>query len=145
MPLASPPLADSSAGRGRRLFWPAVAAVALTGAVLVVHIINPYEPGNYPTCPWLAVTGTYCPGCGALRATHSLTHGDLGAALQRNPLVVVLAVAVVVGLAVWARRQWRGEPARRTPPVALLWVGLAAIVVFWIARNIPGWTWLSPV
>ena len=82
----TPPLADPSVGRGRRLWWPAATAVAATGFVLVAHFLDPNQAGNYPTCPWLALTGTFCPGCGTLRATHALSEGHLVEALQRNPL-----------------------------------------------------------
>jgi hypothetical protein len=48
----------------------AVAAGALAAAALV-HVVDPNDSGNYPTCPFLALTGRFCPGCGSLRAcTH---------------------------------------------------------------------------
>ena len=93
----APPLPDPSVGRGRRLLWPALSAVGATGFVLVAHLVDPNQPGNYPTCPWLALTGTFCPGCGTLRATHALSEGHLLEALQRNPLTVAAFTLMVLG------------------------------------------------
>ena len=40
-------------------------------------MVDPNQPGHYPTDPFLAITGLYCPGCGTLRALHALARGDL--------------------------------------------------------------------
>ena len=140
----TPLLADSSVGRGRRLFWPAVTAVGAAGFVLVAHLVDPNQAGNYPTCPWLAVTGTFCPGCGTLRATHALSEGHVVEALQRNPLAVAAFVVMILGFARWTRRQWRGEVRMTAAPAWVLYGMFWVIMAFWVARNIPGWTWLSP-
>lgn len=140
----TPPLTDPSVGRGRRLWWPAVTATAATGFVLVAHLLDPNESGNYPTCPWLALTGTFCPGCGTLRATHALSEGNVIEALQRNPLTVAAFVVMILGFARWTRRQWRGEQRMTAAPAWLLYGMFWLIIAFWIARNIPDWTWLSP-
>ncbi|PRY58006.1 uncharacterized protein DUF2752 [Knoellia remsis] len=141
----TPPSTDPSVGRGRRLLWPALTAAAAAGCALVVHVINPYEPGNFPTCPWLALTGTWCPGCGTMRATHSLTNGDVVEALQRNPLTVAAIVVMAFGFVRWTRREWRGEQRMTAAPAWLLYGLFVAIMAFWVLRNVPGWTWLSPV
>jgi hypothetical protein len=118
---------------------------ALAGAVAgtaYLYAVDPNQPGHYLPCPTYALTGTYCPGCGGLRAAHALLHGDLVASLGRNPLVLPLAIA----LAVWSLRWWR----RGRTPVRVDTSGwrfrlvMAGILVFWAARNVPGWTWLSP-
>ena len=114
------------------------------GAVGLVAVVDPNQPGHYPTCPFLALTGMYCPGCGSLRAVHDLAHGDLSGALARNPLTVLVLVGMLVAYAAWARRLWLGRPRQWTPP---RWLVTAAIVVYFafgVLRNVPGWTWLSP-
>ncbi|MFW5473756.1 DUF2752 domain-containing protein [Knoellia sp. CPCC 206450] len=140
----TPPLTDPSVGRGRRLLWPAVSAAGATGFVLVAHLLDPNQPGNYPTCPWLLLTGTFCPGCGTLRATHALSNGDVLEALHRNPLAVATFVVMVLGFARWTRRQWRGERRMTAAPAWLLYGLFWVIMAFWVLRNVPGWTWLSP-
>lgn len=144
MQVTTPPLTDPSVGRGRRLLWPAAAAVTATGYALVAHVLDPNQPGNYLTCPWLLLTGTFCPGCGTLRATHALTEGNLLEALARNPLTVGAFLLMALGFARWTRRQWRGEQRTTAAPAWLLYALFWAIMAFWILRNVPGWSWLSP-
>lgn len=129
----------------RRLWAPVATTAAATAYGLVVHIVDPNESGNYPTCPWLMLTGTYCPGCGALRATHALTDGDISLALQRNPVLVVGAIIGALFLLRWFGRKWRGYRRTQAPSALLLYGLVFAIWAFWILRNLPGWTWLSPV
>ena len=126
------------------LRMPALASVGALVATTVVAVVDPNQPGHYPTCPFLAVTGLYCPGCGSLRAIHALAHGDLGGALSRNPLTVIAVVGLAVGWVVWARRLWRGQQRTWAAPPALLYGLLTLVLAFWVLRNVPGWTWLSP-
>lgn len=130
---------------GRRKVLPAlgVGSVALVGAALVTAV-DPNEAGHYPTCPFLAVTGWYCPGCGALRAAHALGHGDLGTALARNPFAVVAFAYLAVTWLLWLRRAVTGQRPRWLAPAWVLHGVLGAILAFWVLRNLPGWTWLSP-
>lgn len=120
-----------------------VAAAALAGAAYV-SAVDPNVAGHYPTCPFLALTGWYCPGCGALRAVHALARGDLSTALARNPLAVVAAGYLVVTWVLWLDRTARGRPRRWLAPPWVLYGVLGAILMFWVLRNVPGWTWLSP-
>jgi Protein of unknown function (DUF2752) len=122
-------------------------AVVAAGALLItalVAAVDPNEPGHYPTCPFLAVSGYYCPGCGSLRALHDLAHADLAGALARNPLMVVAAGGLLVAFVLWARRLWLGQPRTWAAPASLLYGLLALVLAFWVLRNVPGWTWLSP-
>jgi hypothetical protein len=86
----------------------------------------------------------YCPGCGALRAVHDLAHGDVASAMARNPLVVLVVGAVLVGYAVWVRRRWQGRPIDWRPPRWLVATLVVVYLGFGVLRNLPGWTWLSP-
>ena len=119
----------------------AAAALVVTGYVAAV---DPNAAGHYPTCPFLAITGWYCPGCGALRAVHALAHGDLVTALARNPFAVVAVGYLVVAWVIWLDRTARGRPQRWLAPPWVLYAVLAAVVTFGVLRNVPGWTWLSP-
>jgi len=109
-----------------------------------VASVDPNAAGHYPTCPFLAVTGWYCPGCGALRAVHALGHGHLMTALARNPFTVVVVGYLVVTWVLWFQRAARGRPRRWLAPPWVLYGALGAILMFWVLRNLPGWTWLSP-
>jgi len=120
-----------------------VAASAMIGVAYVANV-DPSVSGHYPTCPFLAVTGWYCPGCGTLRAVHALAHFDVMTAWARNPLAVVGAGYLLVTWVLWLERTVTG---RRPSWLAPTWVTYAvpgAILIFWVLRNVPGWTWLSP-
>ena len=133
------------AGGRRAVLLPlGVAAVTLVGTGYVAAV-DPNTVGHYPTCPFLAITGWYCPGCGALRAVHALAHGDPMTALARNPFVVVALGYVVIAWVLWLERTVRGRPVRWLAPPWVLYSVLGAILMFGVLRNLPGWTWLSPV
>jgi hypothetical protein len=122
----------------------AVAASGLVGAA-VLAAVDVSSTSLLPPCPFLAITGLWCPFCGGTRALDALVAGDLGAALGLN-LLVVLAVPVVV--AEWAR--WTAGRARGRP-TSLMNVStrvLAAVtvlaVLYAVLRNLPGMEMLAP-
>lgn len=131
-------------GRLRGVLGPVTAAAVAVVAVGVVAAVDPNQPGHYPTCPFLGLTGAYCPGCGSLRAVHALAHGDVAAALARNPLTVVALVGLAVGWVWWARRVWQGRPRTWAVPAWMIHAFLGVVLAYWVLRNVPGWTWLSP-
>lgn len=143
--------------RARRLVTPLVlAGVGLT-AIAYVGVVDPNDPGHYPLCPTKALTGLDCPGCGGLRAVHSLAHLDVVGALDHNAFVVALVLPVVVALWVaWLAREWRGPQVPDTPAAAPrdpllqrpvpVWTFLAVMVVFTVVRNVsasPTLSWLG--
>ncbi|MFV0463286.1 MAG: DUF2752 domain-containing protein [Nostocoides sp.] len=127
------------------MFAPVGVLAACAAAVTLVHVRDPGVDGHYPACPFLSVTGYYCPGCGSLRAIHALSNGDPITALSRNPLTVVMAVVLAVIVALWARWEWRGGGRIWVAPPWMLWGFLGVVLLFWVLRNMPGMTWLSPV
>jgi len=139
---AASPLETPS--RGRRLLVPALSALGAAAFLTLAHVVDPNQPGTYPTCPWLALTGTYCPGCGTLRATHALTNGDIGTALARNPATVLAYAVIFVGFLSYTVRMWTGRPKKRLAPAWILYTLFWAILAFWLLRNLPGFDWLSP-
>jgi hypothetical protein len=144
MHVLSLPASNAATGGRRSILLPlGVAAATLTSAGYVAAV-DPSASGHYPTCPFLAITGWYCPGCGALRAVHALAHADLLTALARNPFAVVAAGYLVVAWALWLGRTATGRPRRWLAPPWVLYSVLGAILAFGVLRNLPGWTWLSP-
>ena len=82
-----------------RLADPLLLAAGLSVAVALLHVRDPHQSGSYGYCPWLLLTGTYCPGCGALRAVNDLTDGHVGAAPSSTwSLVQGLVTALPPGL-----------------------------------------------
>ena len=133
-------------GTRERMTAPVVAATALLAASLLLHLRDPHATGSYLVCPWLFLTGTYCPGCGGLRAVNDLTRGDLGAAVSSNALLVGTLPLLLVLWARWARDRWQGVRRvvdhRRVNVLAVAFGVLA--LAFGVLRNVPGLEWLTP-
>lgn len=114
-------------------------------AALALHVRDPHESGSWGLCPFHAMTGAWCPGCGSLRAINDLTHGDLLAAASSN-LVLVVALPVLAWLWVdWLRHAWAGR--RRVSSglsTPMVWLLLAPVLVFSVVRNLPFGSWLAP-
>lgn len=82
------------------------------------------------TCPFRAITGVPCPGCGMTGLADGVVHGDVLGAMAADPLGGVLLVAIaalaIVGVAARAGLAPRVPPGR-VVPVALL----AVLLVRW--------------
>jgi hypothetical protein len=87
-------------------------------ATVYVALVDPNRPGHYLACPIYLLTGHYCAGCGALRATHDLAHGDLAGAWAMNPLWVLVVPLLVAAWLRWTARSWRGTAAASRAPAA---------------------------
>lgn len=131
-------------GRRQRMQAPLITAGIALAAAGLLHTVDPGQPGHYPLCPLLALTGLYCPLCGGLRATADLSHGDIAGAFARNPIVPPLLFALVLIWGRWLWACWHDRPwtLRVDRRITLTLLGL--LVAFAVARNVPGWTWLSP-
>lgn len=103
-----------------------------------VALIDPNEPGHYPTCPFYAITGYYCPGCGSLRMVHALTHGHVAEAFGRNALAFLTLPVLGYFWVRWAVAARRGRPlqANLAKPRAII-VFTVVSIVFWVVRNLP--------
>jgi len=107
-------------------------------AVLILWWWTPIA--KLPACPVYEHAGVYCPGCGSLRATHRLLTGRFEDAFRHNALLVALGVP----LAAWywgeqfaiAGAGYRFRPLLRGAWLA--WLALALLLVFAVARNLPG-------
>jgi hypothetical protein len=120
----------------RAALFIAFAAVALA----LVYMEDPNTSRLFPVCPFHAITGLHCPGCGSLRATHALLHGHFGTAFDKN----VLAVSALPFLTVYFVLRYVRRSSRSIPSASrLMWNSVFAqglvvvIIAFWIARNLP--------
>jgi hypothetical protein len=136
-----PPLDRSVLPRPASRLWGRVCAggalVAAGATSVFLFAVNPNSPTSpYPQCLTKALTGVDCPGCGGLRATHALLHGDIAAAVDHNALVLLIVPAVLFVLLRWAL----GQFGVRLPTVPLrpwmAWSLIALLAVFSVVRNI---------
>lgn len=134
------PARSDSRPRLRRVLAPAAVLLGSTAALGYVWAVDPNEPGHYPLCPTKFFLGIDCPGCGIMRGTHDLLHGNVAGALDHNVLLAVFAPLAAVAWAVWAVRSWTG----RQPEVSaaqmrrrhrLMVAGLVVLVAFGVVRN----------
>jgi hypothetical protein len=123
---------------------PAAVLGLAAAATAYVAAVDPNEPGHYPGCPFLALTGWYCPGCGSLRTVHALAHGDVAAAFGLNPLTVLALPLLAATWLLWTRRRLAGRERTRVAPAWTLHLLLVAMLLFWFLRNLPAFTWLAP-
>ncbi|MSQ25778.1 MAG: DUF2752 domain-containing protein [Dehalococcoidia bacterium] len=122
-------------------YWMSALALGLGAAsYALIYPADPTTSGTLLKCPFHAITGYYCPGCGTLRALHDLSHGHLLAALRHNVLIACavpyLGYAVISGAAFNQRRgllPWPELPSRLT------WILLGFAIFFGFARNISSW------
>ncbi len=126
--------------RRRRLLAPLTAGAAAVAGCVLVFAVDPNEPGHYPICPTRALLGIDCPGCGLMRGTHDLLHGNLAGAVDHNLLIPVLAPLVLLLWLGWLKRASTGiRPAvtrrRFRERNRLLVVGLALLLAFGVVRN----------
>lgn len=115
-------------------------AIAATGATLLLAglvVRDPNTAGFYPACPFRALSGLDCPGCGSLRALHALLHGDVAAAFGFNLLLVVgLLLTVVLFIRAAPRRADSRAVTQPAIPDAVRTWAPVVIIAFWVLRNI---------
>ena len=127
--------------------WAAPAAVAAGAAGVLGGLVvrDPSVAGHYPTCPFLAVTGLYCPGCGALRGLRALAGGDPLAMTGHNALLVVAGVLLAWAWLAWTGRRTGWGRLRPLPRSAGFdWALLGVVVGLAVARNLPFGAALAP-
>ena len=121
-------LAPTGSPRWREALPVLAVTTAGLAAAAALFAVDPNEPGHYPTCPFLATTGLYCPGCGALRGIHDLLHGDIAGALARNPMTVIAVPYLILAWFTWILRT-TGHPAPRSTslPPWTIWLLLGVV------------------
>ncbi|OEJ27330.1 hypothetical protein AR457_25590 [Streptomyces agglomeratus] len=138
------PARPAPAPLARRLAVPVVALAGVAAAFAYVGMVDPNEPGHYPACPLLRLTGIYCPGCGGLRSAHAVATGDLVTALGANAMAVAGYGAAAVLWTVWVVRASRGIPMRIALRPVWWWSIGAVAAVFSVVRNLPFGSALAP-
>jgi hypothetical protein len=127
--------ADRPAARWyrRHLFSVLGVGALLAAALGYIGLVDPHQPDAiFPICPFRLLTGLNCPGCGALRMTHDVLHGDFAAAINDNVLVLV-GVPLLAG---WVLLRRRGGKSPLTLPAAA--AVMITLIGWTVVRNLPG-------
>lgn len=112
----------------------------LTSAVFAVSALrSPSELPGIVLCPFRAVTGLPCPGCGMTRAFCALGHGDLSGAFGYNALAPFVFAAALL---VWAHalatvlklERPRAALERLKPTQRAAGFMLAVTLAWWVVR-----------
>jgi len=104
------------------LFAVAAAAGAYHGLGVELEVLA----GWLPPCPFRALSGIACPGCGMGRALLHLAQLRLGEATALHPFAPLVAAALVAATL-------RPPILARVPSSATL-AALAALLALWVAR-----------
>jgi hypothetical protein len=109
----------------------------MAAATAILYISPPGQTRLFPPCPFHALTGLLCPGCGTTRALHELLHGHWSAAMTLNPLTTLFLPVACAAIVFSLGSAVAGKPWRIGFPRAGIYPALAATLVFGVWRNIP--------
>ncbi len=116
-----------------------LVAVGLGVAAVLLFAFDPQQTTYFPRCPFHALTGYQCTGCGSQRALHDLSHLRIGEAWGHNPLAVAAIPHLLLGWLAESRAQVSDAWAyfRKTAyGINAIWTALLVIVVFTVGRNL---------
>ena len=139
-------LEPDTRSRLRRIRAPMLVAGGILVASVLLHVRDPHQSGSWGLCPWLLLTGSYCPGCGGLRAVNDLTRGDVAGAASSNLLLLASLPLVVGWWARWVLVRWQGlmRPVDGRHAVAACAVFGVLAIGFAVLRNTGAGAWLAP-
>lgn len=118
------------ARRGHTAGQSSVTLAGLGLGLIVLRTVGVHAP----PCPFRAITGVPCPGCGMTRLADALAHGRVQLALHADPAGVALLAAISVLATVHLVRVVR----RGRPPAA--WMGSWAVPAAIVALVALHWT-----
>ena len=123
-------------GATRRQAW--LTLLGLSAMFATSLLWRPSDNGII-LCPFRALTGYPCPGCGMTRAFSAIAHGEPLSAVIYNPLSPVLFVAALL---VWASaaatilnlHSVRAALARLRPSTLACHLFLGVMLIWWVVR-----------
>lgn len=110
--------------------------LTLAVGTIYLFIFEPGKSGFFPVCPFRALTGLSCPGCGSTRGLHRLLHGDVVAAFEFNPFLILSLPFLVYALVRYTTAAVTGRPLKGNRLNAkYLWMLFVVVLSFWVFRN----------
>ncbi|MCD4783808.1 MAG: DUF2752 domain-containing protein [Candidatus Eremiobacteraeota bacterium] len=129
---------DNSPVSTRQRIQTALIIFLVMVAAVFLFLFSPFKANIYPPCPFFALTGYFCPGCGSLRGLYKLLHGDVIGALKMNPFMVLMTPYISYYFLSHLMVVIRGRPLPWIfVPGYLIWTLLVVILLFWFTRNLP--------
>ena len=115
-----------------------LGVIGVAAGAMVVGYFNPMTAGFFPQCPFHAITGLNCPGCGLTRGFNALFQGDILGALHFNALIpfyIVIFTYFVISLLFITFRGYGLSWKIFTPK--LMFSFLIFALVYAVLRNLP--------
>lgn len=116
------------------------AALNLLGAafiILILYFFNPAQHIVFIPCWFYELTGYKCPGCGGLRASHLILHGNFSEAFRYNILIFFFIPPISIFV---INNFWILIKEKKLIQIKLadfwVYISLALIIIYWIIRNI---------
>ena len=105
-----------------------IVTMFIIGAIglFFLYLYNPQDIPIFPRCPFYALTGYKCPGCGTLRAIHALLHFRVAVAFKLNPFLF-FSIPVIVGMLAFRRFAFSATLGKCI---------LVVTIGYWILRNV---------
>lgn len=106
-----------------------------------LFIFNPLSSSWFIKCPFHAITGYDCPGCGTQRLIYHLLHGDFHTAFCYNPFFIVVVIPTLLTLAILHFASKRGRKFSdfiAGQPIFVITMFIITIA-WWILRNTEWW------
>ena len=108
----------------------------------ILLLLDLFEVIGIP-CPFYEYLHIYCPGCGSTRLFRSLLHFDFYQAFRYNPLLFILlfpfGALVLAEIIYFIRNKKMFNISTKIYVILLI-----LIIIYWILRNIPYFSWLLP-
>jgi hypothetical protein len=114
-----------------------LGTVVTVGFLELLAFKHPSDYGVIPPCPFHAVMGLYCPGCGSMRATHYLMTGHPVTSLRYNPLVLLIVPLLVFSVLRWLGTTFMHREIPFPFQTVVYWAVVIVFLLFFLVRNIP--------
>ena len=119
----------------------AAIIAGIAGIILLLAVYTFFDPSEtafFPKCPFFWLTGLKCPGCGSQRAMHQLLTLHFVEAFRYNAfMVITIPLILFLLVAELFRDRWPRLSRLGSSPT-LSWSILAAVLLWWLLRNLLG-------
>lgn len=135
-PPPAPPAPDPGANRARIIGQSALGLVGLGAVLLAGRAVSVHAP----PCPFRALTGVPCPGCGMTRLADAVAHARIGEAAGADLAgVAILGVLVVIAVTYLVRVVIRKDepPSWMRSPLLVIGLGLL-VAIHWVTTIVTG-------